>query len=145
MDLSDLGTDARRFTQEILGYLNFSSGAPDPGFLQNVNALFGLIESARSGGEPAWRTLAAVLRAGLEKLRDSSDAFRQVDQAEVVLPLVFETVPAAYRRHHRDLLFHQTDEWLFQPLFIGRTCEAVLQQGGPWDETDRIVHGCWAT
>ena len=63
MDLSDLGTDARRITQEILGYLNFSSGAPDPGFLKNVNALFGLIESARSGDEPAWQTLAAVLCA----------------------------------------------------------------------------------
>ena len=33
---------------------------------------------------------------------------------------------------------------LFQPFFIGRACEAVLQQGGPWDESDRIVQGAIA-
>ena len=38
-------------------------------------------------------------------------------------------------------MFHQTEESLFQPLFIGRVCEAVLQQGGPWDEAERIVRG----
>ena len=49
----------------------------------------------------------------------------------------FSTRPCpAYREFHRDLLFHQTDETLFQPFFIGRVCEAVLQQGGPWDEPD---------
>ena len=58
----------------------------------------------------------------------------QVEQAEAVLRLVFDGVLPAYREFHRDLLFHQTDETLFQPLFIGRACEAVLQQGGPWNE-----------
>ena len=79
------------------------------------------------------------LRAELQAVRGTTDAFRQVDQAEAVLGLVFDAALPAYREFHRDLLFHQTDETLFQPFFIGRMCEAVLQQGGPWDEPDRIV------
>ena len=56
-----------------------------------------------------------------------------------MLGLVFDAFLPAYPQFHRDLLFHQTDEALFQPFFIGRACEAVLQQGGPWHESDRIV------
>jgi len=44
-------------------------------------------------------------------------------------------------RFHSDLLFHQTADSLFQPLFLGRVCEAVLTMGGPWEETERIVDG----
>ena len=32
--------------QELLGYLNFSSGSPDAQFLRNLNLLYGSIESA---------------------------------------------------------------------------------------------------
>ncbi len=80
-----------------------------------------------------------MLRAELHAVRGATDAFRQVDQAEAVLGLVFDAALPAYRQFHRDLLFHQTEETLFQPLFIGRVCEAVLQQGGPWHQSDRIV------
>src|SRR5262249_38695189 len=30
---------------------------------------------------------------------------------------------------------------LFQPFFLARVAEAVLAQGGPWDQTERIVRG----
>ncbi|MHB8901649.1 MAG: hypothetical protein ACYC6Y_23085, partial [Thermoguttaceae bacterium] len=33
------------------------------------------------------------------------------------------------------------DEALFQPFFIGRVCEALLSEGGPWTEVDRILDG----
>ena len=75
----------------------------------------------------------------LQDLHGRGEAFRQIDQAEAVLGLVFEKTLPGYRQFHADLLFHQSEEGLFQPLFIGRACEAVLQQGGPWEETDRIV------
>ena len=32
-----------------------------------------------------------------------------------------------------------TRDIIGKPFFIGRACEAVLQQGGPWRESDRIV------
>ena len=142
MDVGDLGGDARTTVQEILGYLNLASGAPDVRFLKNLNQLFGLIESNRTDNAgPAWQILGELFRAGLVELQGTSEAFRRVDQAEALLALVFRHVLPAYRRHHRDLLFHQTDEQLFQPLFIGRVCEAVLQRAAPWEETDRIVRG----
>ncbi len=56
-----------------------------------------------------------------------------------MLPLVFDHVLPAYRRFHESLLFHQKDEAIFRPLLVGRVCEAVLAQGSPWNETDRIT------
>ena len=143
MDWDPLGPDAWKQAQEILGYLNFSSGASDPRFLHNLNALFGLVAATPfpSPPEPAWRTLARVLQAGLQRLRGSGPAFRNVEQAKGVLSLVFDVVLPGYRRFHRDLLFHHSEESLFQPLFIGRVCEAVLAEGGPWDDPKRTLQG----
>jgi hypothetical protein len=134
-------TDAAKTAQEILGYLNFSSGTVDPRFLRNANHLFELIDVSPGRVEPTWRSMHHELGKTLQELRGRSEAFRQIEQVEAVLGLVFEKTLPAYRQFHADLLFHQSDESLFQPLFIGRVCEAVLQQGGPWDEADRIVVG----
>lgn len=136
---TDLGPEARKTVQECLGYLNFSSGAADPKFLGNLNDLFARLAKRKT--RPTWRALGQMLRRGLEELRGDSDVFRQAEQAEAVLTLVFEHALPAYCRHHRDLLFHQTEETLLRALFIGRMCEAVLQQGPPWQETERIVEG----
>src|SRR5439155_17770928 len=40
--------------------------------------------------------------------------------------------------------FHQTDRELFQPFFLARAFEAVLLQGTPWEEEDRIIAGALA-
>jgi len=151
MDLAQLGLEGRQDLEEILGYLNYSSGSPDPRFLRSLNHLFGLIEASVSqpkpsrrgvsGDIPAWKQLADVLRAGLEELPRTTAAFREVGQARAVLRIVYEEALPAYRRFHRDLLFHQTDEALFRPFLIGRACEAVLAQAAPWEETERIVAG----
>ena len=109
-----------------------------------MNQLFGRIASGAAPAQATWRVLGDVLRAELKAVEGKSDAFRRIDQAEAVLELVFNAVLPAYREFHRDLLFHQTEETLFQPFFIGRVCEAVLLQGGPWQQTDRIVQGCCA-
>lgn len=132
--------------QEAIGYLNFSSGSPDPRFLRNLSALCAWIEGQRSegAGEATWRLLGGLLRGSLPQLRGQSDAFRDLGQAEAVLSVVFDRALDAYRQWHRDLLFHQTDEALFQPYFIGRVCEAVLAEGGPWDDAGRIVAGAIA-
>src|SRR3990172_4156078 len=139
MDLDHLGPEAWKRLEEIVGYLNFSSGMEDPRFLANVNALFGLIRAWPAEGsadpqdqpeaEPGWVGLGRLIRAGLDRLRGTSEPFRRTDQAEAALRIVFDETLPAYRRHHRDLLFHQTDASLFQPFFVGRACEAVLAEG----------------
>ncbi|MBN1909271.1 MAG: hypothetical protein JW818_06000 [Pirellulales bacterium] len=131
--------------KDILGYLNFSSGAEDVNFLGAVNRLFGSGWSVRArsagGAKPAWRAFHEKLVDGAKQLRGDSQAFAQLDQAEAVIGLVFERFLPAYREHHRDLLFHQTDESLYRALFFGRVFEAVLAEGKPWDEPERIVPG----
>ena len=141
MDWVALGADARKLVQEVLGYLNFSSGTPDPKFLRSLNLLFESIESNAKAGstEPTWRVLDRVILQGLDALRGHIDAFREVEQAQGVLHLVWDELPGAYRKFHRDLLFHQTDEAIFTPFFLGRACEAVLAEGGPWNESERIL------
>ena len=141
MEQSGLGKDAAKTAQDIVGYLNFSSGATDSRFLKNVNHLFEALDGSPDRVEPTWRALHRFLAKSLQELHGRSDAFREIEQAEAVLGLVFDNTLPGYRQFHGDLLFHQTDESLFQPLFIGRVCEDVLQQGGPWDESDRIVTG----
>lgn len=142
MDWQRPGPEVRPCARDILGYLNFSSGASDPAFLRRLNEVFRAIEAGRrSSDPPAWKLLREVLEQGLAELRGTSEAFRRADQAEAVLRLVFEGVLPEYCRFHRDLLFHQSEEFLFQPFFLGRVFEAVLTEGGPWDEPQGIVQG----
>ncbi|HID21466.1 MAG TPA: hypothetical protein EYP14_03590, partial [Planctomycetaceae bacterium] len=120
----------------IAGYLNFSSGQPDTTFQKSLNELW-----ASSAPENPWAEFPKRLRDCLDRLRRESSAFGDCSQALAVLDLTFEELYPAYRRFHADLLFHLTDADFQQPFFLGRLFEAVLSQGAPWDEVDRIVHG----
>ncbi len=133
MSAKRLNRNDQQALDEMLGYINFSSGATDANFLRSLNYVFGRIESSPQSTEPAWRTLARQLRQRLEVLRQKAEPFRRSEQAEAVLTVVFDHLLPAYRQHHRDLLFHQTEESLFGPLFIGRAIEATLRQGR-WDQ-----------
>jgi hypothetical protein len=88
--------------------------------------------------------LARLLQAELGELRQSATVFAQAEQAEAVIALAFDRLLAAYRKHHGDLLFHQSDDALFTPFFLARCCEAVLDRGGPWDEKQRIIDAALA-
>lgn len=134
------GPDAQTTIDEILGYLNLSAGAADARFERNLNVLASrLIEELP--GAPYWQELSARLRARLAVLRGSSSAFGDTEQAEAAIDYAFRDLPAEYLKFHRDLLRHQTPANLFRPFFLARVCEAVLQQGPPWDENERIMAG----
>ena len=51
MELRDLGPDSQPALEQTLGYLNFSSGAPDTLFLGHLNQLFAEIRDHRDQGE----------------------------------------------------------------------------------------------
>ncbi len=124
----------------MLGYLNFSEGKPDPRFQKQLNDAYDYL--LRHGSEQPWNDLHDLLAAKLQDLKGGdSSAFRDTTQAEAVLALAFERLLPAYRAHHADLLFHLADRDLFGPFFLARVIEAVLAQGGPWTEADRIVTG----
>lgn len=133
---SSLTPDEETALKESLGYLNFSSGAGDSRFQANLDRLQRWL--APIDGQPPVKRL---LQARLAELAVSSPAFQNSEQAGAVLNLVFDHVLPAYRRHHADLLFHLAAEDFFQPFFLARVVEAVLQQGAPWSEIDRITSG----
>src|SRR5262245_17337775 len=125
--------------QTMLGYLNLAGGKPDPRFQKQVSDAYEYL--ARHGVELPWDVLHQVLREKLLSLnRGGAGGFGNIEQAEAVLALVFNNTLPAYRRHHADLLFHLSDRDLIQPFFLARVFEAVLSQGGPWNETERVVN-----
>jgi hypothetical protein len=111
----------------LLGYLNFSDGRPDPRWQKQLNDAYAAL--AAGGEARPWQALLDGLRAALRRLHaGGSAAFRDVSQAEAVLALAGEALPA-YRRHHADLLAHLDDADVFGPFFLARLFEATLQVG----------------
>ncbi len=126
--------------QSLLGYVNFSHGKPDARFQKQWSDAYEFF--ALREVEKPWQILDLLLRIKLEELHaGAAAAFRDVTQAQAVLALVFNKVLPAYRKHHADLLFHLSEAGLFQPFFLARVFEAVLAQGSPWEEEERIVRG----
>ncbi|MFO1062696.1 MAG: hypothetical protein U0892_02325 [Pirellulales bacterium] len=128
--------------RQILGYLNFSSGKPDLKTLQALNRIYALaLPGSPYEGLPAYLQLHQWLGDALKELQQSNPAFAESEQAAAVLELVWIQLLPAYTDFHRDLLFHQEPEGIFNGFFLGRAVEAVLLQGGPWSDRDRIVAG----
>jgi len=135
--------EATTLLEEVVGYLNFSSGTSDPSFLRNVNQLFRALESDQPR-EESFSTWCKWLRQTIERLHVAGGAFADVTQASAVVELLQHKLLPADREFHSDLLFHQTAADLLRPFSLGRACEALLLQGSPWDETERIVEGALA-
>jgi hypothetical protein len=133
--------EAQTAVDELLGYLNLSAGSADARFQHNVDQLAGDLAGDSSSGEPLWQTMRGVLTERLAAVRGTTTVFSSTEQADAVVELSFGRVLNDYLAFHRELLWHQRPENLFRPFFLARVCEAVLAQGGPWDEPDRISHG----
>ena len=135
-----IGFDQAVSLQALLGYLNFSEGRPDPRFQKQLHDGFAFL--AKVGSPEPWDDLATLLQARLRDLqKNGSAAFADITQADAVVRLALGDVLPAYRAHHSDLLAHQSEAELWQPFFLARVCEAVLNQRAPWEETSRIVEG----
>ncbi len=129
--------------EALLGYLNFSTGKPDPRFQKQFIDVYAELETANAA-QP-WQAIREKLEQTLEELAADPDRpFRDVAQARAVISLVFDSILPAYRDHHRDLLLDFADENGFAPFFLVRAFESVLGQGGPWDEGDRIRNAALA-
>jgi len=129
--------------EDVVGYLNFSAGAGDPKFLHQLNQLYQSLEAC---GERA-QTLARLcgwLHVTIERLQNAGGPFAEADQAQEVIKLLEKEVLPAYYKFHRNLLFHQPEADLWRPFFVGTVCEAILAQGPPWEESERIVAGALA-
>ncbi|MFM7739007.1 MAG: hypothetical protein ACKO9H_06360, partial [Planctomycetota bacterium] len=139
-----MGTRTSQFdatVDQILGYLNFSSGNQDPAFFVALNSLFaGLAGGSRARGkkEPTYQRVYQLLVNRLEKLPRDNQVFQNAEQARRVIEICFEHVLPAYLDFHRDVLFHQSEEFLFNSLFIGRVLETILTSD-PMSEPPKVL------
>ncbi len=140
MGSDGLGPNEKEALEKVLGYLNFSSGTPDPKLLAHLNCLW-QAQGVSTTSRPPWQVVGEILNSGLERLVAENSVFHDASQATAVLGLVWERTLPSYLEFHSDLLFHQTDEHVFNSFFVGRVCEAVLGLKEPWNEEDRIVRG----
>jgi len=137
MENNALGPEDQKSLEQVLGYLNFSSGLPDPTFELNLNQLWGGLES--TDNQPLWRTFCSLLRTKLDDLARENSSFSDATQAKFVLTAVCQHVLPGYLAFHQDVLFHQSEELLSNPFLFARVCQATLQQGLPESITPDFV------
>ncbi|MFG0263397.1 MAG: hypothetical protein ACF788_13480 [Novipirellula sp. JB048] len=113
--------------RRLAGYLNFSSGASDPAIFAAWNEAY---QQASAGdplsGPPAWLVLKNWMNETLDSLEASQAAFRDTSQARRVVKILWSDQLPAYVDYHRDLLFHQQPELLFNGFFMGRAADVIL-------------------
>ena len=127
--------------QRLAGYLNFSSGSADAATMAAWNTIY---ESATNGdplsGPPPWLVVKDWLVETLDKLRQESDAFKNCEQADRIVRLLWSEFLPSYLDFHRDLLFHQEPEVLFNGFFLGRAADALLRMDMAEDDEHIVAH-----
>ena len=68
-----------------------------------------------------------LLRQRLVLLQETSEAFRDSNQAKAALAVVFEHLLPRYRIQHSDLIFGHSYDFLFNSFFVARAFEIVLR------------------
>lgn len=120
----ELDPQGQAALEQVLGYLNLSSGTADPQFLANLNRLYGIFHQPDSAEYPYEKVLDFLAH----ELQDRQRGGQDVAQAISIIDALRHHVLPGYLEFHRDLLFHQTGGQLFAPFFVGRVCEVLLRQ-----------------
>jgi hypothetical protein len=137
MPLRELGTAGEQALDQVLGYLNFSSGNPDPKSLASLNEVYALVLDSLAAAP--WPLLGELLASRLAHLQANSPAFSNSEQAHRALRLTFDRFLPGLLEFHANLLFHQKPDDLFNPFLIGRAFETVLRNSPLWDEPERFL------
>ncbi len=130
MNPTEWNTNEKEALEIVLGYLNFSSGDPAPKFLVGLNTICAGLDARKEEGDstPAWRRLAVALWDYLKWVQPTSDIFSQDLQVRQALLFAFLYFFPQYRVWHKNLLFHQKDDVLFNAFSIGQAFYAILKE-----------------
>ena len=111
MNPTEWNTNEKEALENVLGYLNFSSGDPAAKFLVGLNTICAGLDARKEEGDstPAWRRLAAALWDYLKWVQPTSDVFSQDLQVRQALLFAFLYFFPQYRVWHKDLLFQSFD------------------------------------
>ncbi|PNY34520.1 hypothetical protein C2E31_22695 [Rhodopirellula baltica] len=108
--------------------MNFSGGSRDPSIASLWNDAY---QHASQGnpltGTPAWLVLHNWIEHTLANLASGAAGFADTTQASDVSKLLLSKLLPAYMDYHRDLLFHQEPEVLFNGFFFARASEILLR------------------
>ena len=74
-----------------------------------------------------WHAVVDQMALHLARLQRERDSFADSQQAHRILSATRRLVPE-YLAFHRDLLFHQTADDIFNSFMLGRVMECLLQQ-----------------
>lgn len=131
--------DAQELLKQTIGYLNFSDGAGATTTLVALNRLYSIAAAgAPLTGAPPWLRIYNWLAEGCDQLEGSSAAFADLTRARRAVHLTIEELLPAYLDFHRDLLFHQHAERLFNGFFLARAFDAVLQLEQHWPDAEAL-------
>lgn len=123
----------------LAGYLNFSSGHCDSATLQAWNDVYCVaVMGDPLTGPAAWLVVRDWLTETLDHLHREQAAFGDCQQASRVIRLLWSELLPAYLDFHRDLLFHQVPELIFNGFFMARAAE-VLLSGDLTANDDRVI------
>lgn len=111
---------------QILGYLNFSSGSHDPKLFINLNLVFEKFSTTESE-KSVLRRVRDSLIDRLDTLSNEKSSFKNCEQAKETIELTFDHLLDDFRTFHSDVLFHQKNESIFNSFFIGRVFEVILK------------------
>ncbi len=123
MERFGLNENEQLIISNILGYLNFSSGSFDAQFAKAWNSLYEML--AAKGSNKLWLDSIDVLNSELSRLEQLGGAFSNSAQARKALNVLAKTL-TEYRKFHEDTLFSLDNEYLFNALFMARTCRIVI-------------------
>ncbi|MAI73524.1 MAG: hypothetical protein CMM01_21850 [Rhodopirellula sp.] len=119
--------------------MNFSSGVSDPSIMAAWNTVFDIASAGDPlTGPPAWLVVKDWISETLETLQANESAFQDCQQASRLASLLWSELLPAYLDFHRDLLFHQVPELLFNGFFMARAADALLSVGLTGDD-DQVV------
>ncbi len=127
MEKYSLGPEIEKAIEQVLGYLNFSSGLADPAFEQNLNQLWARLCDLDE--HATWRTVGDLLIEKLGGLRRGNASFSDATQAELVLTAVCDHILPGYLKFHQNVLFTK-----MKVCFSTRSCSRA--SAGPHSSRD---------
>ncbi|MEM6779102.1 MAG: hypothetical protein AAF670_15700 [Planctomycetota bacterium] len=119
------------YLRQVVGYLNFSSAPATSALLRAWNR----IHDEASGGDvlagpPPFLIIRHWVEETIDELEGTSSAFSNVTRARAIIRLMWSGLLPAYLDFHRDLLFHQEPEFLFNGFFLARCAETIVETIG---------------
>ena len=136
-------SEAVPLLEEVVGYLNFSSGTPDPSFLQNINELFRSLESARTR-ESSLPHYCEWLRQTVQRLEQAGGAFTDAEQAKAILDLLqHQLLPAYTANFTATCFFTKNRPTSCGPFSSGAPVKRCWRREHPGTKPSESLKGRW--